>query len=232
MKKVYKIVFFVFVICIQGCKSVCEEIPEVIGHHYIAHAGGSIQGYRYSNSLEAISEALSHNIEYIELDLCLTADSCLVAWHDWNWQWTYIPTYEQFMHHKVYDLFTPVDFARIDSILAHNPQLSLVTDKISDPKIIDLYFHAYKRRVWVECFSNEDYFALQQMGYHVLASKEPPSQPSSIRNYTFNRYSCADPSNRFGDCFAVFGGDISRTIADSIFSLDERIRFVYTDNYE
>lgn len=144
-----------------GCNTVPPTVDEIEGTHYIAHAGGTIDGYRYSNSLEAVREALRHHLDYIELDLCFAADSQLSAWHDWNWQWTYTPTYEQFMAHKVYDRFTPIDYTRIDSILSHNPQLSLVTDKISDPQIIDRYFRAYKERVWVECFTDEDYFVLQ-----------------------------------------------------------------------
>lgn len=217
---------------LTGCNTVPPTVPEVEGTHYIAHAGGTIEGYRYSNSLEAVREALRHHIDYIELDLCFTADSQLVAWHDWNWQWTYVPTHAQFMAHKVYDRFTPMDYPMIDSILTHNPQLSLVTDKISDPQTIDRYFHHYKQRVWVECFTDDDYLTLQQMGYHVLASRVPPAAPCAVSNYTFNRYDCADPSHLSGSCFAIYGGDISLSMADSIFALDERIHFVYTDNYD
>lgn len=218
-------------VVLPGCRSE-ENYHEIEGQHYIAHAGGTIQGWRYSNSLEAVREALAHNIKYVELDLCITADGQLVAWHDWNWQWTYTPTHEQFMTHPVYNRFTPIDFAKMDSILSDNPQLSLVTDKISDPEIIERYFSKYKKRVWVECFTEADYFALQESGFHVLMSRSPSVSASQISNYTYNRYDCADPSDRFGDCFAIYGGDISCTMADSIFAIDERIHFVYTDNYE
>lgn len=224
-------IVIILAVLLPGCRSE-ENYHEIEGQHYIAHAGGTIQGWRYSNSLEAVREALAHNIKFIELDLCITADDQLVAWHDWNWQWTYTPTYEQFMSRLVYDRFTPIDFARMDSILSDNPQLSLVTDKISDPEIIERYFSKYKNRVWVECFTEADYFALQELGFHVLMSCSPSVAASQISNYTYNRYDCADPSDRFGDCFAIYGGDISCTMADSIFAIDERIHFVYTDNYE
>lgn len=104
---------------------------------YIAHAGGSVYRYMYSNSIEAVENSLRHNFKYIELDLSITSDSQLVAWHDWNFEWTEIPTHQQFMERKIYGLFTPIDYPRIDSIMTFNPQLSLVTDKISDPCIID-----------------------------------------------------------------------------------------------
>jgi len=206
----------------------CEKQQQ----HYVAHAGGSVERYRYSNSLEAVRNSLDHGVEYIELDLSITSDGKLVAWHDWYFEWTETPTHDQFMSRKIYGLFTPIDFPRIDSIMCANPQLSLVTDKISSPEVIDYWFNPYKKRVWVECFSETDYRALEQKGYHVLMSRVPPTSLSSIRNYTFNFTHCPDIKACDGDCFALFGGEISRHLADSLFTLDKRIRFVYVDFYE
>lgn len=202
---------------------------------YIAHAGGSVNWYRYSNSLEAVRNSLEHGVNYIELDLSVTSDSQLVAWHDWEFEWTEVPTHNLFMARKIYGLFTPIDFPRIDSIMDSNPRLTLVTDKISNPEIIDRWLYKYKKRVWVECFSDDDYFTLQKMGYHVLASRVPPyktDMADTIRCYTFNRFHCPDLAQRDGDCFALFGGEISQREADSLFATDPRIRFVYVDFFE
>ena len=215
----------IFVLLMPGCAK----------QDYIAHAGGSVHRYLYSNSLEAVENALSHDMKYIELDLSITSDNQLVAWHDWEFEWNEVPSHNQFMARKIYNLFSPMDFAKIDSIMMSHPDLSLVTDKISDPITIDFWFHKYKRRVWVECFRDEDYFTLQRMGYNVLMSRVPPiksSKPATIRNYTFNRFHCPDISLCDGDCFALFGGEISQSEADSIFAIDKRIRFVYIDFYE
>lgn len=203
--------------------------------HYIAHAGGSVHRYRYSNSIEAVHNSLEHGLGYIELDLSMTSDGQLVAWHDWNFEWTEAPDHDEFMARKIYGLFTPIDFPRIDSIMTANPHLTLVTDKISNPQIIDRWLHPYKKRVWVECFSDEDYFALREMGYHVLASRVPPlktNTPAVIRNYAFDYRRCADLSQCDGDCFALFGGEITKSDADSLFATDPRIRLVYIDFYE
>lgn len=203
--------------------------------HYIAHAGGSVYRYMYSNSLEAVRNTLAHGLDFMELDLSVTSDGELVAWHDWQFEWTEAPTHDEFMARKIYGLFTPIDFPRMDSILTANPQLTLVTDKISDPAVIDRWLGKYKDRMWVECFSDEDYFALQEKGYHVLASCVPPLKtdtPAVIRSYAFNYRHCADLSQCDGDCFALFGGEISCRKADSLFSTDPRIRFVYIDFYE
>lgn len=203
--------------------------------HYIAHAGGSVYRYMYSNSLEAVRNTLAHGYDFMELDLSVTSDGELVAWHDWQFEWTGAPTHDEFMARKIYGLFTPIDFPRMDSILTANPQLTLVTDKISDPTVIDRWLGKYKDRMWVECFSDADYFALQEKGYHVLASCVPPLKtdtPAVIRSYAFNYRHCADLSQCDGDCFALFGGEISRRKADSLFASDPRIRFVYVDFYE
>ena len=203
--------------------------------HYIAHAGGSIYRYMYSNSLEAVRNTLAHGFDFMELDLSVTSDGELVAWHDWQFEWTEAPTHDEFMARKIYGLFTPIDFPRMDSILTANPQLTLVTDKISDPAVIDRWLGKYKDRMWVECFSDADYVALQEKGYHVLASCVPPLKtdtPAVIRSYAFNYRHCADLSQCDGDCFALFGGEISRRKADSLFATDPRIRFVYVDFYE
>ena len=216
----------------QGCNS---ADPPFIEQNYVAHAGGCIYRYLYSNSLEAIENALSHGIKYIELDLSITSDEQLVAWHDWQFEWSDVPSHEQFMARKIYNKFTPIDFARLDSILTCNPQLFLVTDKISNPELIDTWLHAYRDRVWVECFSDADYVVLQEMGYHVLASRIPPlksKEYAAIRNYAFNYTHCSDLSCLDGDCFALFGGEITQSKADSLFQIDNRIRFVYIDFYE
>lgn len=203
--------------------------------HYIAHAGGSVYRYMYSNSLEAVRNTLAHGFDFMELDLSVTSDGELVAWHDWQFEWTEAPTHDEFMARKIYGLFTPIDFPRMDSILTANPQLTLVTDKISDPAVIDRWLGKYKDRVWVECFSDEDYWALLKKGYHVLASRVPPvkaDQPVAIRNYAFDYRQCPDFSKCDGDCFALFGGEISRRKADSLFAIDPRIKLVYADFYE
>ena len=50
----------------------------------IAHAGGAIWGYRYTNSLEAIDTAYANGFRFIELDFELTSDGSVVLIHDWE----------------------------------------------------------------------------------------------------------------------------------------------------
>lgn len=214
------------------------------GVYYIAHAGGSIDGYTYTNSLEAVQNAIDNGVEYVELDLAFTADSQIVASHGWGKDWATIPTHEQYMSRKIHNKYTPLDIKRIDSIMRANPSLCLVTDKISDHQILDTYFSWYSNRVWVECFSDDDYFILERKGFHVMRSGMPPSTKSKwkrtishlslrdfkIKNYVIDFNNDMDLSKYAGECFAVYAGEnISAHMADSIFMVDDRIKFIYVD---
>ena len=90
-------VFLVFVLCtlfFGGCAAdpggntaengdTAASAPE--GHPtLIAHAGGAVYGYRYSNSLEALDSAYEGGFRFIELDMSLTADDEIVLIHDWD----------------------------------------------------------------------------------------------------------------------------------------------------
>ena len=213
---------------------------------YIAHAAGAIDGFIYTNSLEAVQHAIDKDIRYIELDLSLTCDSHLVASHEWAGIEYSHPSYKEFMECKIYNRYTPIDMIRLDSILQANPELNIVTDKISDPIVIDKYFKHYRNRIWVECFSEEDYFRLKKSGYNVLRSKRPPTKLGVlkrivkrcslndylIRNYVFRDTTYNTLENLYGSNFAIFcNADVTINDADSIFLKDKRVRFVYVDYF-
>lgn len=50
----------------------------------IAHAGGAVYGYRLTNSLEALDQAVASGFHYIELDFSTTSDGHIVLIHDWE----------------------------------------------------------------------------------------------------------------------------------------------------
>jgi glycerophosphoryl diester phosphodiesterase len=50
----------------------------------IAHAGGHIYGYKYTNSLEALENSYNNGFRFIELDFDWTQDNQIVLIHDWN----------------------------------------------------------------------------------------------------------------------------------------------------
>lgn len=246
--------------------STSSDKDEIIPQSYIAHAGGSICGHTYTNSKEAVEHAISCGITFIELDLSLTSDSVLVCAHDWR-HFNEITTgmendssaisFAEFKSRKIYDNLTPISYQDIDSIWAANPHLILVTDKISDPDILTKYFGYMRERVYVECFSLEDYEEIKQLHFgRAMLSDHPQVVPSRwkcckrfikgllhFRIYRFapskencfGYYDSIDESgdNPFagmsGDFYAIFSRP-DRCDADKLFQLDNRIRLIYVDD--
>ena len=50
-------------------------------HHYMAHAFGGYQGYKYTNTKEAFAHAIACGFRYLETDLFLTTDEQLICAH-------------------------------------------------------------------------------------------------------------------------------------------------------
>jgi hypothetical protein len=119
---------------------------------FIAHAGGEIDGYKYTNSLEALDLSYSKGARLFELDILETADKKLVASHDWN---DGLPlTYEAFLAQKVEGKFTPLDLASINQRFAQHTDAILITDKINDPqKVVEAF--QFPDRLRMELFSWE-----------------------------------------------------------------------------
>lgn len=137
------------------------ERPTPGAHTLIAHAGGSIHSYTYTNSREAVERAIAAGYRFIELDLQTTADGKLVAAHDWTYFNLHsghpelkdtAPTLNDFKSRKLRGSYTPLTGADIEAIFTKNPQLILVTDKIRDFKLLAESF-SFPERMVVEVFS-------------------------------------------------------------------------------
>lgn len=103
----------------------------------IYHAGGDIQGYRYTNSLEAIEQTLAKEQYFLEIDLQYTSDGHLVCAHTWSdvFPEEYQPTLEEFLQAKVQGKFTPITAEDLLRIMTENPQMFLVVD-VKEPGTI------------------------------------------------------------------------------------------------
>lgn len=174
--KIKKIIFLFVLLLSYVHQTFGQQKPQPI-----AHALGSIDGYVYTNSREAMNKSLEKGYKYLEVDMDSTSDGVIVASHDWAYfnditnhselKDTMI-SFEEFSTRKIYDMYTPITIQEIIDTLKNNPDVSIVTDKISDPDIIEKYFSEIKERVYVECFSEEDYFELKEKGYNVMFSTD------------------------------------------------------------
>ena len=100
----------------------------------IAHAMGGIDGYAYSNSMEAFEENYAKGHRLFEVDLHFTSDGKLVLWHSWDYQYCsshtpgYKPTHKQFMSARIYDRYTPMDLKKLLKLMAKYPDIRIVLD--------------------------------------------------------------------------------------------------------
>lgn len=173
-RKIYILfVFFCFISC-------ARDKTEDVSYDLIAHAGGSIDGHIYTNSVDAVARAIDNGYRFIELDLSFTADSILVASHAWSdfnkmsgnkENDAHIPTAEEFRNAKLHGKYRTMDAYEIDSVFKANKNLFFVTDKISDADVLERHFPDIKDRMVVEAFSYHDYVQLKRRGfYRVLYS--------------------------------------------------------------
>lgn len=126
---------------------------------FIAHGGGKIDGYTYTNSLEALNESYKKGFRMFELDIIETFDGEFVAAHDWySWKrytgYKYLPpvSLAEFKKHKIRKKYTPMDMAAINKWFASHPDAILVTDKINSPKRFAEKF-VDKNRLMMELFT-------------------------------------------------------------------------------
>ena len=189
MSSIKLLLFGVFVLGLQGCERQKHTPPVVTAGkapfecpsqeqvdwnqakhdptRFIAHAGGHINGRKYTNSQEAIMNSIESGFQLIELDLIVTQDGKLVAAHDWaNWTKRYcqksIPSFSQFMKHAPVGA-PPLDMKQIQFNFKANPNLYLVTDKIRHFELLKDFL--FPERLIIEVFSLEDYQKALDIGF-------------------------------------------------------------------
>lgn len=186
MKRLCYLLFALFL-------AACGEKEAASQPELIAHAGGEIDGYIYTNSLEAIEKSIAEGYKYIEIDFSITADSVVVAAHDWAGynkdtgfahKGDTAPVLADFKARRLHGVYTPLTAAEVNEIFEKDTSLVLVTDKISSPEILARKFPALKERMVVEAFSYSDYVALLDAGYmRVLYSVLACDLSASIKKH-------------------------------------------------
>ena len=147
-------------------------------NRFIAHAGGQIESYNYTNSLEALNLSYQKGFRLFELDIIKTYDGHYVAAHDWI-GWKYKVAYEgklpvtkeEFLKRKIHGKFTPLDMEAINQWFATHPDAILVTDKVNEPTTFARQF-VDKKRLMMELFTLE---AVQE-GLKIGIKSAMPSQ--------------------------------------------------------
>lgn len=144
----------------------------------IAHAGGSIDGLLYTNSLEAVQKSLEMGFSMVELDLQISADGHIVAAHDWA-SWSNmtgcpadkVPTLAEFQQCKLHGKYTPIDADVINDLMDKYEKFVLVTDKINAPLEVTKQIK-HSSRVMMELFTEKAVREANELGIRVLVNSE------------------------------------------------------------
>lgn len=159
-------------------KSVYYEDYKKDTLRFIAHAGGEIDGLKYTNSLEALNKSYENGFRLFELDFIKTSDDVYVAAHDWK-HWAKITEYKgslpvdlnTFLSQKIYKKFTPLSIKEINNWFTNHPDAILVTDKVNNPKDFIPKF-TDKSRLMMELFDEKS--VKQAVNMQILSAM--PSQ--------------------------------------------------------
>lgn len=140
----------------------------------VAHAGGAIYGYRYTNSLEAFDNAYAGGYKYIEADLSLTEDGVPVLIHDWEAmaeRMVFSPgrlTHSQFMQAQTFAGLTLMDGQALLRWMGEHRECMIITDcKDDNAEIISALFDAapeLKDRFIVQIYSTGEYDEIKALG--------------------------------------------------------------------
>ena len=140
-----------------------EEIEEKrnLTDIFVAHAGGTIEGYVYTNCLEALDLSYSKGCKIFELDFLETTEGKVVAAHTWRHfkiSTGYSGAIEEepltekeFLSSKIYEKFTPMNLEDVIEWFAKHKDAVLMTDKINKPALFKKF--PFKDRLIMELFT-------------------------------------------------------------------------------
>lgn len=146
------ILLTVFLWLIRPLDEPSRRISVLSPNCLIAHAGGAIDGYTYTNSKEALMNALNNGFHYIELDLCVTPQGVVCS------------------HDSVNNGEKPLMMLNEAVTIWQERPFEFVVDKISDVKVLNRYFKSNRAHVYVETFNIGEYRKLEQNGYIAMLS--------------------------------------------------------------
>jgi hypothetical protein len=153
------------------------SIKKSVDNRLIAHAGGNFNNKNYTNSLEAIENAISLGFKFIEVDLLVTADGVAIGGHDWisfkkalrEESLTNTPMlYKDIQGKSIFGSLSVVTLSDVNRILNDNQDVYLVTDKIESIEILNKVIDN-KQRVIIEVFSTDKYNEAQYYGFENVA---------------------------------------------------------------
>ena len=162
--------FIIFFIIFQNNNSYTREI------NYIAHAGGEINGTRYTNSLDAVKQSIILGYKFIEIDLHLSSDGYFYGFHDFTNSLILKNEKDSQIIYNFKNKFNSHNITKNDLILLNkklkyplileedivnifnsNTELNLVTDKTQNFKELNDKFKFMNSRLYIEITTKKSY---------------------------------------------------------------------------
>ena len=141
----------------------------------VAHAGGYIYGFKYTNSLEALEESYKNGFKLIEIDFEWTSDGKVVAIHDWDSMAKRmliepkVYSLHEFKNSKVFQDLTLIDLDDLAKWLENKKDVSIITDMKKDNleflKLISQNYKNIQDQIIPQIYSLGEYFPVKDMGY-------------------------------------------------------------------
>jgi glycerophosphoryl diester phosphodiesterase len=142
----------------------------------VAHAGGAVDGYLGSNSIQAAEASLARGVTLIELDFLRALDGDFICAHDWEGQPNRIPfaprsavSGAQFANYRIFCKYTPINTSRLIEFLNNNQNCRIITDtKQDDYGLLEMIARDYPQltsRFIPQVYAFEDYGKIEALGY-------------------------------------------------------------------
>ena len=162
----------------------------------VAHAGGAIYGYRFTNSLEALDKAYASGFRFAELDFERTTDGEIVLIHDWKSMCARLlgeagqRSLEEF---RAADTLAGLTLLDLDALLiwmeAH-PDCTVITD-IKEGDTLSMLAVIRERagdmaeRLIPQAYSYEEVLALEEAGWErvILTFYHAVARPEELRAF-------------------------------------------------
>lgn len=119
-------------IVLSACR---PRSPRASLPRYVAHAMGEIDGHAYTNSLEAWRANYAKGCRLFEVDLWMTPDRRLVAFHDGMETALGLPrgfSHSDFLRARIFERYAPLDADGLAGILSEKRDWKIVTDTKSE----------------------------------------------------------------------------------------------------
>ena len=166
----------------------------------VAHALGTVDGRRETNSKEAFLSSYAQGQRVFETDLNLTSDGALVCRHDFdqtsyaNLEQTYagVMTHAQFLRTKINYLYTPLDVDGLLELLEAYPDTYLITDsKETEESAVRREFRALNAAI--EATGDEglyDRIIVQIYNEEMFSTVQ---EECPVSNWVYTLYQTAEP---------------------------------------